>query len=200
MDMGGYGSGRYRRPSRQAHVEDFCAADVRTWQREGLLQPGQPFTRIWTENGRLVQRHEFLPGRDVLLVLRAREPERLRLEWTRCNYGGSRPWFLCPGCGSRRAKLFEVGDRFVCRGCGRLGYQSQQERPGDRLALRAKRLAARIGGGGVLPNTLTGKPPRMHWRTYALIEQRAAAAWAASVEAREQEIVRRCATLPPHHP
>jgi len=131
----------------------------------------------------------------VLIVLRAGQPEHLRLVRTACTYGGARPWFLCPGCGSRRTKLFEVGDRFVGRTCGRLVYQSQQERPGDRLALRAKRLAARIGGGGVLPNTLTGKPPRMHWRTYALIEQRAAAAWAASVEARQAEIVRRCAGL-----
>lgn len=37
----------------------------------------------------------------------AGEPREYRaaIEWTPCHLGGERPWFLCPSCGRRMAKL-----------------------------------------------------------------------------------------------
>ena len=32
-------------------------------------------------------------------------PQEIRVSWTRCNYGGYRPWLHCP-CGRRVARLF----------------------------------------------------------------------------------------------
>jgi hypothetical protein len=50
--------------------------------------------------------------------------ERVGLDQTRCTLGGSRPWFVCPGCGTRRAVLFCIGGVFRCRVCHDLAYRS----------------------------------------------------------------------------
>ncbi|XFB08130.1 hypothetical protein AAGT13_09390, partial [Azotobacter salinestris] len=44
--------------------------------------------------------------------------------WTPCHLGGERPWFLCPYCGRRVAKLY-LQSVFACRHCLRLNYASQ---------------------------------------------------------------------------
>ena len=46
-----------------------------------------------------------------------------------CNYGGKRFWFCCPFCGRRVGTLYLTGryDKFICRGCSNLSYQSRNE-------------------------------------------------------------------------
>ena len=65
---------------------------------------------------------------------------------TRPNFGGSRPWFRCRGCSKRVAKLHRVAERWCCRSCGGLRYDSQRQRSPRRAAERAKRLRAHLGG------------------------------------------------------
>lgn len=52
------------------------------------------------------------------------------IEWTSCNFGGERPWFRCPRCDDRVAKLYKTprDDRYICRECGDLIYTSQTHR------------------------------------------------------------------------
>ena len=40
------------------------------------------------------------------------------LSWTLCQYGGARPWFLCPSC-RRRVAILYGGAVFACRHCYR---------------------------------------------------------------------------------
>ncbi len=56
-----------------------------------------------------------------------REP--VPLTWTGCNFGGERPWFVCPGAGRGRrvAILYGPGRYFLCRHCYDLAYESQRE-------------------------------------------------------------------------
>jgi len=49
------------------------------------------------------------------------------LTTAKCNYGGLRYWFLCPGCGKRYACLYSGGSYFLCRRCHGLTYASQCE-------------------------------------------------------------------------
>ena len=51
------------------------------------------------------------------------------LDWTPCNFGQERPWFLCPGigCGRRVAVLRPAGKYLLCRRCYGLSYQSQRD-------------------------------------------------------------------------
>jgi hypothetical protein len=44
------------------------------------------------------------------------------IHWTKCHFGGQRPWFNCP-CGRRVAKLYWTEACFACRRClGLLTY------------------------------------------------------------------------------
>ncbi len=60
-----------------------------------------------------------------------------------CRFGGSRPYFICPGvvngvaCKRRVAKLHASGRYFLCRHCHRLAYASQSEDTWDRAFRRA---------------------------------------------------------------
>ncbi|WP_200377149.1 hypothetical protein [Thiocystis violacea] len=87
------------------------------------------------------------------------------IEWLPCHFGGHRPLFHCPRCGSRTGVLYG-GEVFVCRHCTGLSYQSQRESAGGRAQLRAEILRERLGW---IPGVLEfegGKPKGMHWRTY----------------------------------
>lgn len=90
-------------------TEELLSLDVRALKRGGLIAPGQ----------------ERLDGVAPLV-------------WTSCNFGGSRPWFVCPGCGRRAAILYEdhQQDRPLCRLCLDLAYPSQNE---DRIGSAARR-------------------------------------------------------------
>ena len=90
------------------------------------------------------------------------------LDRTPCPYGGSRPWFRCPGCFARRAVLFSVGGRFRCRACHDLAYGSTREGASERHRRRADELRRRIGGEPGLCS-VPRKPKGMHRRTYARI-------------------------------
>jgi len=54
-----------------------------------------------------------------------------------CRFGGSRPYFVCPGNLSNRY--------FLCRHCSGLVYASPYEQPWQRAYRRARRLQQRLG-------------------------------------------------------
>jgi hypothetical protein len=89
------------------------------------------------------------------------------LEWTGCNLGGQRAWFICPaqGCGRRVAILYG-GSVFACRHCHKLNYQSQRETDDDRAARRADKIRVRLQWGAGILNGPGWKPKGMHWRTF----------------------------------
>jgi hypothetical protein len=90
------------------------------------------------------------------------------LSWTSCNYGGKRPWFICPGrgCGKRVAKLYQVGKYFLCRHCHDLVYSSQREGKEFRLLDKAQKIYKRLGVTDRMDLGLKPKPKGMHQTTY----------------------------------
>ncbi len=54
----------------------------------------------------------------------------VRFDYTEPNFGGVRPWFICPECDTRRRKLYlpprRNADRYLCRECYDLGYRSSR--------------------------------------------------------------------------
>ena len=132
--MGGERSGNWYRFKKKTTTDDCHSVDVRYLHREGLLTPGHWFSLCWSRAGRetgsircavigdekpqrviLTYRHRSGPSGEWEDV---REP--VSLDWTACNYGGERPWFICPGagCNSRVAILYGPGAsdfRYECR-------------------------------------------------------------------------------------
>ena len=176
--MGGFGSGRYLGIVAKRTTSDYFSIDVRRWKREGLLEPHQTFGWQWrTQDGKIAASIgvHTLPDK-VILSYRYRKPgeewrdERypILLDWTECNLGGKRPWFLCPGCGRRVAILY-VDSLFQCRQCLRLAYQSQREGHLDRLLRRKDKIRKKLGWQD---GTEYRKPKGMHRETYLrLIEE-----------------------------
>ena len=176
----------------RATCEGCNTIDVRRWQREGRLRPGHSFSVCWTRNGEPSGNIRVRIGDDVAtLTFQWRRPydgqdwqnvnQSVCITWTRCNYGGRRPWFRCANCTRRVAVLYLSGSPlFACRRCYGLAYASQQETPRDRGILLAQKIRMRLGGSPSLADAFPDKPPRMRWSTYWRLRDRADAAETAS--------------------
>ncbi len=192
--MGGPGSGFYYRFGSKGRAEDHLSADVRRWHRRGLLEPGTSFTASWgriqgdSSIGVLVLGMPGEPADAVRLSysqgITGEEKKdvayRVPLDWTSCNFGGARPWFVCPGmrCGRRAALLYLGGRYFLCRGCQDLSYASQRERGGSVPALhRCQRIRRKLGGSPSMSEPFPEKPKGMHWKTYWRLHDQHDVAW-----------------------
>jgi hypothetical protein len=177
--MGGLGSGRWK-DRRRKTVESCLTLDVNRLSELGGLRPGWSGTGQWTEADEVAS-----------ISLRA-EAERLHLSYTvrvgggewedvaeiislvhmRCRFGGSRPYFICPGprdgndCGRRITKLYLSRRYFLCRHCNQLAYGSQYEEPWERARRRANKLKQRLGVDAGRAQPLPEKIKRMRRRTF----------------------------------
>lgn len=191
--MGGFGSGRGQRG--KDITGDMLALDIRRMQRDGLLLHGRSFNWQWSINAEKVADINIRVETDyVILKYRSRsnydEWQQMEypvtLQWTPCNLGGRRPWFLCPaiGCGQRVAILFG-GSIFACRRCHKLAYRCQRETDDDRAMRRADTIRRRLGWDAGIANPEGGKPKGMHWRTFERLKAEhdafAYASWAGMI-------------------
>jgi len=158
-------------------TEDYRALDVRGLHRAGVLAPGWLGNWQWKRRGAVVA--------TIGIEAESRGSVRLRYQvtirgerqakdyavpiiWTPCHLGGERPWFLCPCCGRRVAKLY-AHRIFACRHCLRLNYRSQQASKRDAPCDRSWTLRRALGcdeGFLSLPAEYIRKPKGMHWRTF----------------------------------
>jgi len=134
--MGGLGSGR---SGWKPKAEYLFQIDIRTIHKDTPLREGQS----------LCISHPAIPtGINISLT------------WTALYYGGQRPWFICPGCGSRVAILYLYSHQFLCRECHGITYSSRCEGTLDTLLIREKKLLEKLGGHQFL------KPKGMHLKTF----------------------------------
>ncbi len=180
--MGGVGSGTWYRFDKKTTTGDCHNLDVRYLHREGLLKCGRWFFLRWSRAGRetgsiggVVEGTE-MSERVILTYRHRRGPdgewgdvrEPVSLSWTACNFGGQRPWFVCPGagCGRRVAVLYGPGRYFLCRHCYDLAFQSQRDNGMYRALHRAQDIRQQLGGSANMTEPLPEKPKEMHWKTY----------------------------------
>lgn len=175
--MGGRGSGSYYRWHTKSVADGCRSIDVNWLNRNGFLNSGSFRNIYWSRNGErtgdiniraesgriVLEYRSSVGGGDWENVT-----EPVLLSWTKCNYGGHRPWFVCPrvGCGRRVGKLFSAGKYFLCRHCYDLAYETQNENPAGRNLLKAQNIRRRLGGSMSMIEPFPDKPKRMHWRTY----------------------------------
>jgi hypothetical protein len=86
--------------------------------------------------------------------------ETVPLEWAPCNFGGERPWFICPGAGRGRrvAVLYGLGRYFLCRHCYDLCYESQREDKTHRALRRAQKIRKRLEGSANMMEPFPERP------------------------------------------
>jgi hypothetical protein len=63
---------------------------------------------------------------------------------TRLHSGGLRPWFICPRCRRRCARLYLTSIDVACRICSDLWFTSQRKHRPTRLRLKAKAIRAML--------------------------------------------------------
>jgi hypothetical protein len=158
-------------------IEDYRALDIRTLHRAGVLVVGWSGNWQWSRDGEMRARIGVTVESLIRLRLKYQVTTRSQVEamdyvvpvaWTPCHLGGSRPWFGCPSCGRRVAKMYG-GAVFACRHCWRLNYASQQASKRDRAADRSWSLRSLLGcdeGFLSIPAEYICKPKGMHWRTF----------------------------------
>ena len=169
--MGGFNIGRQGGKRTTNNMNNL---DIRRVHRAGRLNPGESCTWSWTRNFDSVSRISMQAGNDaVTLSYRITVPlgvsrdysYPVMIEWTPCNYGGRRAWWVCPDCGRRVAVLWG-GRRYACRHCHDLAYKSTRTAPGSECYARANKIRARLGWGGGVASPPGSKPKGMHWTTY----------------------------------
>ena len=157
--MGGYGSGT-RSDSRDT-TDAYREVDIRFMLRRDCLKAYAMEQLFWSREGVQVASVNYVTASDRITLRysassRGREAEHFEypvfIDRTRCLYGGTRAWFLCParGCGKRVATLFG-GRIFACRKCYDLAYPSQRESlsgMGSLLDDQGYGGGDRCGGGG----------------------------------------------------
>lgn len=172
--MGGFGSGRKFGTD---CTDDYRSIDVRRWQRDGYLVPGQYLNWQWSANGEKVAAISVKveTGQLRLIYSYRRNGDDwksldypVRLQITSCNYGGARYWFICPavGCGRRMAVLYLGGKIFACRYCYQLAYRCQRETADDRASRRANKIRDKLDWQPGVLNPNGWKPKGMHWKTF----------------------------------
>jgi hypothetical protein len=200
--MGGFGSGRPEGGGRSL-VEHSRSLNVDRLQRTGCLAPGWSGLWQWTQDGERVAWIGIIAAAGHLrLVYRVRSQgsdwreveETIPIEQVRCPFGGTRPYFRCPGvfngipCGDRVAKLFLATHWFLCRRCSRLAYASQRETGLDRTLRRANKIRCRLGGEAGLAARFPERPKGMWWRTYDRLRWRVFEAEMAAEESIEARL------------
>lgn len=150
MSKGGSRSGAGR-PASHVKAEHCRRIDVRRWHHDGILQAGRAGAWQWTDaetgerlasigyrsDGSRVTVSYSIDGRPL--------DQNLLLSQSPCNYGGTRPWFICPVRGERVAVLFMRGGRFACRHCQRIAYASQSDDACGRTWRRQAKAEAKLG-------------------------------------------------------
>ena len=185
--MGGFGSGRPSGSGREK-VELTRSIDVNRLHKTGCLRAGWMGGWQWTRDGETVASINLHAEEDRLhLTYRVRVgggewedvAETVRIVRVACRFGGSRPYFICPGvvngiaCGRRVAKLHGPGRYFLCRHCYRLAHASQGEDTWDRMLRRANKIKQRLGGDPGMAAPFPPKPKGMWRRTYHRLRERA---------------------------
>jgi hypothetical protein len=176
--MGGYGSGR---PSFKQKAEHCRSLDVNRMHQTGVLKAGSKGSWVWSQDGKETGRIDYkTEAQRIVFEYRVRfnggEWEQITLPvpiaYAACNYGGKRPYFLCPGvvdgkhCRRRVGKLFAGGKYFLCRHCYNVAYASQSEAQYDRKLRRANKLRIALGGEPGTAHWIAPRPKGMWERTY----------------------------------
>jgi hypothetical protein len=135
---------------------DWCKKIEIWWLVRDMYKYGKTYkntTISWGENGSRgsIGAHVTLFGdnKNIRFVYSQTDSETdqkknfdyvVQLEQTKCHFGGSRFWFICPlnkngkYCGRRVGVLYKDGNYFGCRHCYNLTYSSRNESKGGRYS------------------------------------------------------------------
>lgn len=156
-------------------TDSMHALDIRKIARAGLLVPGGTLTWQWSRGSNVLASIGGIVDSTTSVTLHYRTRKhgcewqdkryQVMVEWTACNFGGERPWWLCPCCGRRVAVLWG-GTTYACRQCHKLAYQSTRNTSESQAFARADKVRKQLGWRAGIAYPPGDKPKGMHQQTY----------------------------------
>lgn len=149
--------------------------DIRQLSKQGYLKPDTDGNFKWSIGDELICSILYRIYKDRITLDYKHRPtgnewahveQNINFDRSSCNYGGTRPWFLCPDCGKRIAIVYYYKGRFSCRHCHQLTYGSQQETLQYRMQRKARKIRERLGASDNLFEPIWYKPKNMHQATF----------------------------------
>jgi len=180
--MGGIFSGRKPSKTAKPFPEQFVTLDIRKLQKINGLEPGEAYDLNKHKLGVKFGIFSIVVYEGCLELqytacsheVNQRSPQVINIVRTPCHFGGTRPWFLCPGdqCGRRVAILYGPNS-MLCRYCWGIAYQSQREHQIQRMFRKLRSIEASYTGR---PNQSAPKdrtrPKGMHNRTFERLQEK----------------------------
>lgn len=127
--MGGYGSTRWHGKHVRDTVEGNLTLNMFRLRRENIVVPAAEINGIFS--GTAWGAMQFSLANNCMRlsykIAGNHHHYDIQLEQTVPHFGGVRLWWLCPTCGRRAGKLHLARERFECRQCGHLAYQSSRD-------------------------------------------------------------------------
>lgn len=155
------GSGEWTRIGTRRLVEDTLKIHVSAFKHNKTNSSGMLSWRNGSQLG-------FVFSADAIIFSYAVNAlsykTTVRTERLPCHYGGTRLYFRCPDCGTKRTALFVV-QSIRCRECHNLTYKICNMGLEDRAVYHKDNAAARLDSG-------LQRPKNMHWGTYDRILDR----------------------------
>jgi hypothetical protein len=147
---------------RRGCVEDYCCIDVSVLRKTGKLEPGACGVWSWSRGTGIVGAVSLVTKTNSIEITGyvctgtgiAPVEEALQLASVQARFANrpcGRGWgavstfLLCPGCGSRRKKLYIVGSECRCRDCHWLGFAVETKGSVGRSLHKAARVRAKLG-------------------------------------------------------
>lgn len=169
----GDGKGNYLRIDGRATVDQHYSIDIKLIKQNDLLHPGTEGNLRWSTGNETTKSGVDFSVHDDCMIFNCKYKkdngpweyikQKVKFDFTSCNYGGFRYWFLCPGCGKRARILYGVGKYFLCRDCCNLTYGSKLESKADQANRKAQHIRKKLG---IKPRETIFKPKGMHWKTF----------------------------------
>jgi hypothetical protein len=157
---------RHRMTVEELANECLAARDL---QQAGLLNGPWVTVRSWLRWPG-IERIRAARFMIILELCNQTVPQQIRVSWTRCHFGGARPWLHCTYCDRRVARMFKGMGGYFCRACiGNPIYESQRRSKKARIHLKAYRLRQRLGGSRPVLDPIPERPYRMKRVTYGRI-------------------------------
>ena len=147
---------------RRRLVEDQCCIDVGVLYKAGKLLPGTCSVWSWSRGSGIVGAVCLVaeadaieicgyvstgtgvePVQEVMRITRV--PARFAHRQCGRGRGAASTFLLCPGCQSRRRKLYIVGRQCRCRDCHSLGFAVEAKGPTGRSLHKAAKARAKLG-------------------------------------------------------
>jgi len=173
--MGGIGSNRWKLKEKRKYIDQSCNIDINVMNKQNALFLGAKYSINWGEKDHIINSIAITVRDKYLEVMYQQKggqrdgalcETRIDLTFSLCNYGGRRPWFLCPYCDGRVTKLYHLEPGFICRKCSKLPYQSQSETRFDRARYKAGKIRGILGVEDDIFSPVLTPPKGMCWKTF----------------------------------